>query len=117
MVKMMEPKLNLWLEINGEVALSIWRADLLQAVADTGSISQAAQQMEVHYRTAWQKIHEMEERLGQKLIDTQTGGKGGGGAILTPTAQTYVAQFTQFSQRIEQFVQDQYQNTFADTFA
>ncbi len=53
----MNPQLNLWLESNGEVIFSIWRMALLQAVAETGSISAAAT-MDVHYRTAWQKINE-----------------------------------------------------------
>jgi molybdate transport system regulatory protein len=83
----MKPRLNLWLENDGEVVFSIWRMRLLQAVADTGSISGAAAALDVHYRTAWQKINEMETRLGQKLVQTQVGGQRGGGATLTPLAQ------------------------------
>ncbi|MCL4867550.1 MAG: LysR family transcriptional regulator [Anaerolineae bacterium] len=109
---MMKPQFNLWLEINGEVGLSIWRVRLLQAVGETGSISAAAAQLGIHYRTAWQKIHEMETRLGQKLVETQTGGHGGGGATLTPTAQAYLDKFNQFSQQIEGEIHRHYQALF-----
>ena len=104
----MTPRLNLWLENEGEVIFSIWRMELLQAVAETGSISQAAAAMEVHYRTAWQKINEMESRLGQKLVETQVGGRHGGGAQLTPLAQVLIAAFTHFSQEIEEQMQAQF---------
>ncbi len=98
----MKPRLNLWLENDGEVAFSIWRMKLLQAVAETGSISGAAAALDVHYRTAWQKINEMESHLGQKLVQTQVGGQRGGGAQLTPLAQDLIAAFAQVSQELEQ---------------
>lgn len=108
----MEPKFNLWLEVDGEVVLSIWRARLLQAIQETGSISAAATQLGIHYRTAWQKINEMETRLGQKLITTQTGGSGGGGATLTPLAQIYLDKFNLFSHTVEAQIYAQYQAIF-----
>ena len=87
---MMQPRFNLWIEVEGEVALSMWRVDLLKAIAASGSINSAAEQLEIPYRTAWQKVHEMEECLGVKLLDTQIGGQHGGGARLTPAAEAYI---------------------------
>jgi len=104
----MKPHLNLWLENEGEVVFSIWRMELLQAVADSGSISGAAAVMNVHYRTAWQKINEMETRLGEKLVETHVGGKRGGGAQLTPLAQDLIVAFAQFSQEMEQQMEAQF---------
>jgi molybdate transport system regulatory protein len=101
----MTPKFNVWLEMEDEVVLSLWRIRLLTAVAQTGSISGAAVQMGVPYRIAWQKIHEMETRLKQKLVETQTGGQHGGGAHLTPLAEMYIARFTQVSQEIDTLLQ------------
>lgn len=108
----MEPKLNVWLEVEGEVMLSVWRVELLTAVSQTGSISAAAVHMGVPYRIAWQKIHEMESRLGQKLVETQTGGKHGGGASLTPLAQDYIDRFTQISQELDAVLQERFQAIF-----
>ena len=111
----MNPKFNFWLEIKGEVALSVWRVRLLQAVGEAGSISGGAAQLDVPYRIAWQKIHEMETRLGQKLVETQVGGRAGGGTTLTPEAQTYIAKFEQFSQESADFVNGRYQQIFTDS--
>lgn len=104
----MNPRLNLWLENDGQVAFSIWRMRLLQAVAETGSISGAASALEVHYRTAWQKINEMETRLGQPLVETQVGGRRGGGAQLTPLAESLIAAFAEVSTELEQQMQDRF---------
>ena len=104
----MTPQLNLWLENDGEVVFSIWRMALLQAVAATGSISGAAAALDTHYRTAWGKINEMETRLGEKLVETQVGGQRGGGAQLTPLAQQLIAAFAQFSQEVEQQMQERF---------
>ena len=110
----MQPHYNLWLEVDGEVVLSLWRAELLGAVAATGSISAAAEQMGIPYRTAWQKINEMETRLGEKLVATQTGGQHGGGARLTPTAERLLAQFDHFAHDMERFVADSFAANFRE---
>jgi len=110
----MNPKFNLWIEINGQVALSVWRVKLLEAIAQTGSISAGAEKVGVPYRIAWQKIHEMEERLGEKLVETQTGGKEGGGTTLTPLALEYIGKFNQFNQEAQAYLQKRYQETFGE---
>lgn len=110
----MQPHYNLWLEVDGEVVLSLWRVDLLRAVVATGSISAAAEQLKIPYRTAWQKINEMETRLGEKLVETQTGGRHGGGARLTPAAERYLAQFERFAHDMERFVVDSFEANFGD---
>jgi molybdate transport system regulatory protein len=85
---------------------------LLRAVAATGSISAAAEQLCVPYRTAWQKIHEMETRLGERLVDTQIGGAHGGGARLTPAAERYLEQFERFAHDMERFVVESFAANF-----
>ena len=110
----MEPKVNLWIEIDDQVVLSRWRVELLMAIAETGSISGAAERIGVPYRRAWEKVHEMEQRLGAALLDTQTGGPGGGGARLTRTAQDYIARFQRFSEGIDLYVQRHFQEAFGN---
>lgn len=110
----MQPRYNLWLEVDGEVVLSIWRVELLRAVAATGSISAAAEELHIPYRTAWQKINEMEARLGRKLVETQTGGHHGGGARLTPAAELYMEQFERFAHDMERFVVDSFTANFGE---
>ena len=66
----MQPKSNLWIEKDGEVVLSRWRVNLLRAIDEAGSISAAAEKMKVSYHRAWEKLHEMETRLGVTLVES-----------------------------------------------
>lgn len=108
----MEPRFNLWLEVNGEVALSAWRVALLEAIADTGSISAAAERMHIGYRQAWAKLHECEERLGVQLVETTVGGPGGGGAQLTAAARDYVDKYRHFSAGLQESVRHRFEDVF-----
>jgi molybdopterin-guanine dinucleotide biosynthesis protein B len=92
---------NVWLEDDGEVAASRWRMELLSAVDEHGSITAGAEAMDVPYRVAWKKIHEMEERLGDQLLETQIGGPEGGGARLTEAGRVRVEQMRTFCERAD----------------
>ncbi len=103
----LSPRINVWLEVGDEVALSDWRVALLEAVDRYGSINAAAAAMGIQYRLAWQRIHEMEERLGLMLVQTAVGGAGGGGSVLTPTARDLISRFRAMHAAIEDFVHEQ----------
>ena len=60
------------------------KADLLQAIADAGSITAAAQSMGMSYRRAWLLIETMNRSFRGPLVEAARGGRGGGGARLTP---------------------------------
>ncbi len=111
----LKPRVNLWLEHDGQVALSLWRVALLEAVGRTGSISSAAEQMGVPYRVAWNKIRQMEEALGVPLVATRTGGADGGGAVLTEAAERYVTSFRGLRGQLEAWVQAQLAGVLPET--
>ena len=108
----MDPHLNVWIENNGVVVLSEWRVKLLDAIDQTGSISGAAEALKVTYHRAWEKIHEMEEGLGFKLVDAQVGGAGGGGAQLTAKGHELIKKFRVFSQGLSEEIDQRFDATF-----
>ena len=69
-------------------AIGPGKADLLQAIERTGSISAAARSMGMSYRRAWLLIDTMNQCFREAVVDTATGGKGGGGAQITPFGLT-----------------------------
>jgi molybdate transport system regulatory protein len=105
---------NFWIEVDGDVALSEWRVALLEAVAETGSISGAAQKMGVHFRVAWRKIREMEARLGVRLVVGMAGGAHGGGATLTEEAHDSIRRFHQFVHGLHGLADRQYREAFGE---
>jgi molybdate transport system regulatory protein len=60
------------------------RLEVLRRVAETGSISQAAREVDISYKAAWQAIDTLTNLAGEPLVDRTVGGSGGGGARLTP---------------------------------
>ncbi|MBM4460575.1 MAG: LysR family transcriptional regulator [Chloroflexi bacterium] len=112
MVASLAPRANLWIECSGQVVLSRWRVELLQAIEDTGSISAAAQRMKVEYQRAWHKLAEMEKGLGVALVERRTGGAGGGGARLTEVGQDYVARFARFAAGVDDVIARQFDQAF-----
>jgi molybdate transport system regulatory protein len=58
------------------------RADLLELIAETGSIAAAGRRMGMSYRRAWTLIQALNEGFGP-LVETSRGGSEQGGARLT----------------------------------
>jgi molybdate transport system regulatory protein len=110
---MLTPKANFWAEVDGEVVLSDWRVQLLQAIDEAGSISGAAQHLDIPYKLAWERLHEIEVRLGQSLVDAQVGGAGGGGATLTPLARDLIQRWSDFRQGLEALVEQRFDAAFS----
>lgn len=108
----MKPRFNLWVEADGEVVLSAWRVQLLEAIEASGSIRAAAEQLEIPYRRAWEKVHEMEDRSGLHLLETEVGGEGGGGARLTQEAKDFIARFHRFEEGLDDEILRRYKTAF-----
>ena len=108
------PHLNLWLERDGQVVLSVWRVQLLAAIEQTGSISAAAERMQVQYRLAWDRLDEMERGLGLRLVDRHAGGAGGGGASLTAAGRDLVDRFNVLAAAVDGCLAEHFQQSFGD---
>ena len=77
-------RLRLRVQYGDGFAIGSGKADILQAVAESGSISAGARSLEMSYRRAWLLIDAMNQCFREPVVDTATGGKGGGGAQITP---------------------------------
>lgn len=69
------------------IAIGPGKAELLQHIAATGSISAAARKMAMSYRRAWLLVDTMNQCFSSPLIETIAGGSGGGGARITPLGE------------------------------
>lgn len=78
---------------------------LLQAIQDTGSINQAAKQAGLSYKGAWQIIERANNLAPKVLISTATGGSKGGGTVLTPAGQAFLALYYRLQQQHQQFLE------------
>jgi molybdate transport system regulatory protein len=83
------------------VAIGPGKADLLDAIAQTGSISAAARQMRMSYRRAWILVDTMNTCFKQPLVDTSKGGAEGGGARLTPMGRKVLTRYRALAATVE----------------
>jgi molybdate transport system regulatory protein len=57
------------------------RADLMELIAGTGSISEAARRMGMSYKRAWGLVQALNEGFGAPLVETARGGKEQGASL------------------------------------
>jgi molybdate transport system regulatory protein len=92
---------KLRLQFGSEIAIGPGKADLLEAIAATGSISKSARRMSMSYRRAWLLVDTMNRCFREPVVASATGGSGGGGAALTPFGRRVLAQFRAMQSRVD----------------
>ncbi|MFA6448480.1 MAG: LysR family transcriptional regulator [bacterium] len=105
----MEVKIKIWLEKDGLNVLGDGRLKLLRTIDEVGSINAAAEKLGISYRHAWGHLKKLEERLGCKLIEPRTGGKGGGGTTLTAGAKRFLSDFEKIRKEIDSHVKEKFE--------
>ncbi|MCQ1058098.1 TOBE domain-containing protein [Photobacterium sp. DNB23_23_1] len=83
----------LTLSQQGKMFANPRRIALLKAISSTGSISQGAKQAGISYKAAYDAIREMNNQSESPLIESEKGGKGGGGASLTHRGQRLIQMY------------------------
>ena len=80
-------------------AMGPGKAELIERIAETGSISAAARAMGMSYRRAWQLVEALNRDYRERVVDTATGGKRGGGARVTPFGREILALFRSMEEK------------------
>jgi len=78
---------QLRLMLGDEIAFGPGKADLLDAIAATGSISSAGKKMGMSYRRAWLLVDAMNRCFSEPLVTAAKGGANGGGTQLTDSGK------------------------------
>jgi molybdate transport system regulatory protein len=74
-------------------AMGPGKAELVERIGRTGSISAAAREMGMSYRRAWQLVESLNDTFNEPVLTTAIGGARGGGARVTPFGTRLVARF------------------------
>jgi len=72
------------------VALGPGKADLLQAIDETASLTAAAKRFGMSYKRSWSLVQEMNRDFAEPLVETEKGGAGGGGSARLTKLGTFV---------------------------
>jgi molybdate transport system regulatory protein len=75
------------------------KADLLEAIERHGSITAAGRALGMSYRRTWALVDTMNRCFRKPVVDTATGGAGGGGAALTEFGREVLRQYRQMESK------------------
>ena len=87
------PTLTLRVDLGSGRALGPGKIRLLEAIEETGSISQAGRKLGMSYRRAWLLVNDMNNCFRDVVIEAQPGGAHGGGTTLTAFGQKLVERY------------------------
>ena len=77
------------------------KMQLLEHIRETGSISAAGRAMDMSYRRAWLLVSAMNAMFSQPVVDSQRGGKQGGGAVVTEFGEKLLSRFRSMEKKVE----------------
>ncbi|AEH45869.1 putative transcriptional regulator, ModE family [Thermodesulfatator indicus DSM 15286] len=89
----------------GKPFLGPGRVALLRKIHELGSIRAAAKALGMSYRRAWRHVESLNQNAPKPLINTSTGGKGGGGATLTETGIAILKLFENLEEDFDLFLE------------
>jgi molybdate transport system regulatory protein len=96
---------RLWMECDGNRFFGPGPLELLERIDATGSINQAAKEMKMSYKKAWEIIGTLNEQSAKPLVTTQTGGTKGGGSIISDEARELIAYYRLLRERFKNFLE------------
>ena len=87
------PSLSVRIDLDADDWIGPGKIQLLENIQARGSISAAGRAMDMSYKRAWDLVDEINRICRQAAVEPQTGGKNGGGAVLTPFGISLVARY------------------------
>lgn len=87
------PSLSVRIDLDESDRIGPGKILLLENIDACGSISAAGRAMDMSYKRAWDLVDEINRICRQPAVERQTGGKNGGGAVLTPFGVSLVARY------------------------
>lgn len=100
----LDAKTRFHVQLKHAVAIGPGKADVLQAIAETGSIAKAGRRLGMSYQRVWSLVRAMNGDFVEPLVLTQRGGTAGGGAGLTDVGLRVLSIYRAIEQDAERAV-------------
>lgn len=94
-----KPTLFIRIKFGERAFIGPGKTELLELIDEHGSISAAGRAMGMSYRRAWMIIDGLNSAFRSPLVTKQTGGSGGGGAVLTELGREVVTRYRQIEKQ------------------
>lgn len=94
-----QPELRIRIMFPGGFMMGPGKADLLERIQKTGSISAAGREMKMSYKRAWMLVETMNAAFADPLVESSRGGAQGGGAALTKAGEAVLRHYREMAAR------------------
>jgi molybdate transport system regulatory protein len=98
---MTKPAVRFRVDLGRDEAIGPGKIALLEQIGRGGSLSQAARELGMSYRRAWQLLDSLNHCFRARVALTAKGGRGGGGATLTPFARRLIRAYREFDAEVQ----------------
>jgi molybdate transport system regulatory protein len=92
-------------DFSPECSVGPGKIALLEYIGATGSLSEAARRLKMSYRRAWLLLEDLNTSFQQPVAEMSVGGRGGGGALLTPFGTELVSAYRSLESQIRKRAQ------------
>ncbi|MEO6149367.1 MAG: ModE family transcriptional regulator [Mucilaginibacter sp.] len=97
---------RIWMEVNSGKVLGHGRVELLERIQASGSIRQAALQMKMSYKQAWDLVNHINSNFESPIVISHRGGKGGGNAVVTEAGLNLISHFHLLQEKFNAFLKE-----------
>ena len=98
---MPRPAVRFRVDFGPHDAIGPGKIALLEHIATGGSLSQAARELGMSYRRAWQLLESLNSSFRERAVLSAKGGRGGGGARLTPFGRLLIRAYRDFETHLQ----------------
>jgi molybdate transport system regulatory protein len=98
---------RVWIKKNGKPFLGSGRIGLLEGIDKYGSISKAAHEIKMSYKKAWELVESMNSVAEAPLVIKETGGKNGGGSIITDKGKLIIDEFRKLEEKSRIYLEEE----------
>jgi len=105
------PRVRFRVDFTAQCSVGIGKIQLLEAIATSGSLSQAARVLKMSYRRAWDLLDDLNGSFDLPVVSTSVGGRGGGGAALTAFGRQLIDEYRAVDAAIQTLVAAQMRHT------
>jgi molybdate transport system regulatory protein len=95
------PTVRFRVDFSKDESIGPGKIALLERIAQSGSLSQAARDLDMSYRRAWQLLESTNQSFLDKVVITSKGGRGGGGATLTSFGHELIRTYRAFEKDVQ----------------
>lgn len=104
-VSPLEERTRFRIQIKHAVAIGPGKADVLQGIAETGSIAEAGRRLGMSYQRVWSLVDAMNRDFVEPLVLKQRGGASGGGTTLTLMGQRVLQLYRDVERQAQQAIE------------